>query len=532
MYQPITTKSGANMIGATTMMSPKGMDQRNLPQLLNVDYAQNIQNYIITGTGQLEKRKGIATLFTSIGNDAITMCEKFSDTYYIFAYGTTVAGYDTTTGLVTTIKSDFTGTSFEGVKYGDYFFVTNKTDGLWRISNTLTITDLSAVAPLANVIAIFGARMLLGDLSTDETAVTYSAPDDGTDPPFSIGANWTEGTLMTDAGSVYYRNGGKITSIASLGQSLVVFAEDGKWAFQIVPENVGGVYYKDDSAIMYRQDMGGERGAITTPVGLIYANEKGFWQLTSVGQDNIPFSDQETLTPVLLGDDYFNDIDASNGSLIYDAKRGYIYFACAQNSSTNNLVIAMNMNTSEKPISRFTGLNVSRFFEDSHNIYAGSAVKSVLYKMFTGYDDEGLDIGTDYYQELNMGSLETRKTLLGCYVQGFLSQSSTIKVKYDIYDTTGRPITDKVKFSWTSQYNLNGSDGWGTAKWGGSAWGGDLDYGNLIESFDGCRPTIRNYMRVSIHITCSDTSPHIINWLSLQAKEKVAIRRRKMTKIS
>jgi len=532
MYTPLVVKNSIKTTSVTSLMAENGINIKDLPQLLDATYAQNIQNYILTGTGQLEKRKGYGKLFDEIaGGFAITMYEKFTDDIHVFAYNTTVAIYTKSTGVVATIKSDFAGTSFEGVRYGDFFFVTNKTDGLWCIDSTLAITDLSAIAPKANQIAIFGARMILGDLDTDDTAIVYSAPDDGTDPPFSLAAAWTTGTLMTNAGQVYYRNGGQVTCISSLGETIIGFGKEGKWGFQITAENIAGVYYKNDDPVFYRHDFGGERGAISTPVGLIYANNKGFWQLTSVGTTNIPFSDQESNLPVLLGDTYFDNIDVTNGSLIYDAKRGYIYLTCAQNSSTNNLVIAMCMTRRVKTISKFTGMNISRWLDDDGTIYGASDAKTILYEMFTGSEDDGSPIATDFYQELSLGSLSSRKTLLGTYTQGFLSPSSVINVKYDIYDTEGKFSIDKLKYEWTTQYTLGTSGGWGSSEWGRSPWGGDVDYANLVPSFDGNNSTIRNCQRVCIHITCSDKYHHVINWLSLRAKEKVNIRRRRMVQL-
>lgn len=534
MYFPITTKTNAKMATTTTVMSPKGTDNRNLPQMLDTDYAQNIVNYWVTGTGQLQKRKGLQKLFDSLGADAILMAEKWTSTKYVYAYGTTVAVWDTSTQTSTIVKSDFTGTTFEGRKYGDYFFVTNKTDGLWVIDPALAIVDYTSTygAPLANQIEIFGSRILLGDLSTDDTAIFYSGTDDGNNPPFANASYWTEGTLQTQAGSVYYRNGGTINSITSLGQTIIGFGDTGKFGFQITTENIGGVYYKNDDPTFYRQDFGGGRGAISTPVGVIYVNKKGVWQLSSVGQDNVKFSDQEENITYLLGDTYFEDVDVSNATIIHDERRGYVYISVAKNSGTNNLVIAINMQLKGYPISKFTGMNVSRFFSDGDDIYAGSALKSILYSAFTGSDDDGAAIGTDYKQELNVGSLQTRKMLKGLYVQGFLSASSVINIRFDIYDKDGVPTEDKLKFQWEAQYNLNGSDGWDSASWDTSSWDGDSDLANLIESFDGMNATIRDFQRIIVHVTCSDKYPHVLNWLSLETYEKTTIRRRKLTQIS
>jgi len=109
-----------------------------------------------------------------------------------------------------------------------------------------------------------------------------------------------------------------------------------------------------------------------------------------------------------------------------------------------------------------------------------------------------------------------------------LSSSSSILIKFDIFDIEGKPVTDKLKFTWTPQYSLSGFDGYSSAQYNASSYGGDLDSAQLIESFDGCRPFIRNFQRVRVHITSGDKLDHQINWLSLEVEEKAPIRRRKL----
>jgi len=528
MYTPLQIKDPYKTKSVISLMAQEGVDKRTLSQLLDTKKAQIIDNYIVTGDGYLATRGGLSKLFDSLADVEILMMEEYTEDIILYAYGTTLSAYEISTGTHTVIKNDFTGATFEGQRVGDYFFVTNQTDGLWYaiLSGTWSITNV-ATAPNANVIKLVGNRLYLGDLDTDSTAVKYSSVDDGTNPPCTV---WTDGTDPDDPGTTYYRAAGTVRSIEGLGSLVIVFADKGKWGFQVTYQDLGGTAYKIDDPVFYRQDFGGGRGAVTTPAGLIYANEAGLWQLVSVGQDDIDYSDQEYLKTAPLGDDYFENADMSSCSIVYDAKRRYVYLSYAQDSETNNTIVAWNVDTGA--LSKISGWNIARFLNVNGTIYGASAVKAQIDECFSGSTDNGVAIGTEYKQELNLGDLTTSKNIQKGYIQGFLSESSSVKVRYDVYDKEGIPTTDKRKFEWTAQYNLNGGDGWGSAEWGDSAWGGDFDYADLIESFDGCKIGLRNIQRVILHITSLDKVPHKINWTSIQGREKGQIRRRKMTRLT
>lgn len=524
MYRPIKASFKPQQTRGTTFMSKEGLNKRDLPQLLDVKFAMECKNYMIDTEGQLKKRRGLEELFDLTGTDGFTMLEQYDSDTLIYGYGTTVGRYVISTGTATSIKTNFTANDkFEGARYGDYFFVTNGVDKVWRMKSDFTIAEVAGSTAGADNVKAIGNRLYVSVADS----VLYSAIDDGTDPPFDT---WTVGTLATDGGEISYRNGGTVTSIESLGPSIVVFAEDGKWSFFIDQIDSAGTLSKVDVTQMYRQDFGGERGSISTSDGLFYVNEAGLWQLVGVGQTDIPFSDQEALTSVLLGKDYFEDINFDNADIIYDDTQRYLFITCAKDSDTNNHIIAYNLDL--KAFSEFTGWNLARFVRVGDTIYGASTINNKVYKLFQNYDDDGLNIGTVYRQELQMGALYTRQIILGCYIQGFLSPSTDVEVRFDIYDVTGRKIEDKKKFRWELDYNDNGNDGWDGGGWDESGWDGDQDMAGMVESFGGCRPFIRNWQRIQIHITSGDQLNHIINWISLEARVKASIRRRNLTDIT
>lgn len=596
MYQPLTIKpSGSRINQALTFMAPRGENLRDLPQAMDASMALKIVNYLITSNGQLEKRKGLLRLFTVAGTTGITMLKKYTDDVYIFGYATTVAAYRISTGAVTNIKADFLANNgFEGTRYGDYFYVCNGVERIWRISQTLAydaqtanfnlgatltggtsgataiilqdvdagatgtltlgaitgtfqnnelITDNGAVPGSADVngtvafaiteiatsprrtqaIAAINSRLFAGT----SDSVQYSAIDTGTNPPFT---DWAVSTLATGAGRVDNRRAGTVRSIVDLADFILVFADEGKYAFKIDTIDSAGTLSKIDTPIMSRLDFGGARGAISTPKGVFYANERGLWQLTAIGQADVPFSDQERIITKLLTTNFFDDLTLTNMDLVFDSKRETVFMTCARNSTINNFVLWANVETGA--IGEFSGWNLNRFLQDGIHTYGVDSRNRQAYECFEGFSDDGNDIGTEYLQELNTGGLETRKFLMGLYVQGFLSASTSLTVRFDIFDVQGRPITDKLRFTWTSQYNLNGADGYSNARYASSSYGGDEDFANTIESFDGIRPFIRNYQRIRVHITGGDELPHIISWIKIISKEKVQIRRRRLVQLT
>ena len=514
----------------TSTMAKSGINLRDLPQMMNPAFALSIKNYFITTDAGLSKRGGLERIFTIAGTVAGSMLEKFTDDIYIWGVGDTVGSYTKSTG-VTAVIYTFPGVgAFSGQRYGEgkYFFVTNGTSTILRIDSTLVGT-LVANSPIAKVLKVIDTRLFAGNLSTggvytaDSSAVAYSTVDDGTDPPFTT---WTIGTLATDGGLRSYRIAGDVTGIESLGQNVVVFGKEGKWAFYLTTIDSGGTLTKTENPVMSRQDMGGY-GAKMTPKGLFYVNKGGLWQFISVGQPNIPFSDQEKLATPILGTDYFKNIDLSNAKIIYYARKNTVLISCAKNSTENNFIIAYNADLGS--VCEFTNWTIGSWLADGQDIYAISSVNGKAWQCFKGSTDEGAPISTEYTQELPTGSLFTRKDLQNFYIQAFLSLSSSIKIYADIYTTKGIYTPAKLLYTLTADYNNNKSDGWGNAEWGKSAFGGDSDFANLIDCFAGGKRFIRNWQRLRIRIISGDVYPHTLNWFSAITKEKINIRRRNLT---
>lgn len=596
-YLPIRSGARINPQGQTSLMGKKGVNIRDLPQLLNVEYALEMKNFYVTADGGLIKRSGIQKIEDIAGLYPVKFLLPYTPDLLIYAYDNKLAVYDRSTGTSTVINTYSSAfATFSGDRYGDYFFVTNGTDEIGRVSRILaydgqtvnftvgkkitgatsgataiilqdadsgssgtltlgsvegvflddeTITDSSggtalvngvlgwgfntiSGSPICRVLRVIGNRLHAGGLLENLAAVWYSEADSGGNPPFTT---WTPGTNQSNPGKIYFRNAGEVYDIKEYGQNIVlVLAEFGKWAFYISVVDSAGTLKKVDEVVLQKVDFGGRNGVMTDR-GFFYVNKAGLWNLVSLGQPNIPFSKQEMEETLLLGNNFFKDVDLSNSSIAYDPTRKLILLTCAKDSSVNNLVVVYNVEF--KAISFFTGWSISRFADVNGEIYAGSANSTKLYKVFEGNNDDGAEIWAEFYQEVKLGELSTRDMLKDFYIQGFLSSSSDVEISFDIYDKNGNFIYRKTVWNWTAQTGSSSlSDGFGVASWGTASWSGNIDISNTIEAFDGCTPRIANFQRVRVRIKENSRLPFAVNWFSMGGRVKAKIRRRKITKLS
>lgn len=407
------------------------------------------------------------------------------------------------------------------------------TDGIGRaLTTSLVVWTNTSVgtAPIGNVITAIGNRLYVGNIKDDPSAVVYSEADINTttNPPFT---SWTENSTFTSAGRVRYRSAGTVRSITNLGPYIVILSDKGRFTFFTDVLDSGGSLVKKDDFIDSRIDFGGGRGAVTTERGIFYVNEGGIHQLISTGQTDVPLSEQVVEVTNLLGDDYFENIDFSKADILYDQKQRYLFVTCARDSETNNLVIAYFFD--KQAIVEIQGWNINRFLNIDHVIYGVHADKGELFKVFDGFDDDGLNITTELYQEIRLGDLFTRQSIEKAYFQGRFSDNTSLLVDFDVYTRTGEFSQALQSWTWETQLLAEGDgavEGYDAAGYE-SSYGGDPETheDGLVNAFDGCAPGIKNAKRVLIRITGSDVLPHKLNWLNIQGRVKAPIRRRKMT---
>lgn len=520
-YTPLTIKGNPSRRNIVSQMGRKGLNLEGLPEMMNLEYAKSIVNYIPHSFG-VAMRRGIERVAEKTGlTTGPTLFKYFTNGNFIMGYSTIIERYDITTDTFTAIKSNFTANSgWGGDRYGEYFFVTNGVDKPWRISNTYTITEVTN-APICDDMVFIENRAVAISLSSDETAVQISEVDDASNPPFD---SWTTTTAADSGAIVNYRNIGRARSCVALGKNYVVFSDDGYFAFSIEQLDSSGTIKKIEMMQDYITDFGGARGAVSTPKGVFYFNEGGFYRLYAIGQVNQPESRQQKLITVLLTDQFFEDADMSSPDIVYDESQKCVFITYAQDSTANNKVLGYKISEEVEAVFEIDGWNISRFTKYNNKIYGSSSVDGRILECFKGWDDDGLPISTEYVQELPLGSVSSNHMVKKFYSKGFLSEDSEININFDIYDKEAKFLAAAASDVWTPTGNSNVSDGWGSSSWGASAWGGDYDLSTMIEDTNGFQPRIYNAQRVIVSITSSSLDPHIINWFSAEIEDKGPLR--------
>lgn len=155
MRPPIKINAkGRNQSTKVSTMASGGINLRELPQLLDVNVAQDINNYLITAEGQLYTRQGYTNYLSVANTSPMTSITKYTDDLYVYTYSNILAIYRISTGIHTIVKSDFINTRFSVVKYGDYVYVANGRDGtnMQRISQTLNFDNQTINFTIGNIV--------------------------------------------------------------------------------------------------------------------------------------------------------------------------------------------------------------------------------------------------------------------------------------------------------------------------------------------------------------------------------------------
>ena len=139
MYKPLQSNkrrpTGANF---TSSGATKGKNLRDMSQVLDPSQAVNLENVWIEGEGRTPKREGYDTVYTHGSSvSGIDAMATYTNDDLLVAYDTTLAIVDTTAWTAVEIKTDFSAEITTIKKYGDYAFVGNGEDKIYRVSKTL-----------------------------------------------------------------------------------------------------------------------------------------------------------------------------------------------------------------------------------------------------------------------------------------------------------------------------------------------------------------------------------------------------------
>ena len=399
---------------------------------------------------------------------------------------------------------------------------------------TFAITAVSG-APKAKYVKYVIDRLLLLNLRDNPAGWSYSDKDTSANPPFT---DYTVGSGINEPGGGSYRNGAEGTDIAVIGDIIFLTFTKGWHAFRITQTDVGGVTSKVDTPVQ-TSDLGISKAAITD-IGLVVCGDFGVKRLISLGQPNVPFSEQwETMTEQ-LGEDYFDDVNFGQASFVFDDKRGYVYLACAKGGgTTNNHIIALKADltgvettVSQSATSFFTGLNPYRFLRKDGEIFFTSSIDGISSHLFDGENDNGNEIYSQYYQELTFGTMTDTFNLDEWKCEGELSSGSDITVSFDTFDENGYFQAAVDSYQWMASNSYTAGGGWGASKWGDSWGGGGGTLSGLTYDAGGAEPKLRGLTRLRVRFESSDTADHIIALFSAKVSIVSPTRNAKLIQIT
>ena len=167
---------------------------------------------------------------------------------------------------------------------------------------------------------------------------------------------------------------------------------------------------------------------------------------------------------------------------------------------------------------------------DGANIYGGSSLDTKLYKLFTGSNDAGSPIVTEYQQILNVNNFENIGDLLEVYAAGELTFGFDQTISFDIIDEVGNtttPPNNSVTFGADSvSPSLAGI---GTAGIGFTGMGGTVfsDSTSFTRKWKPLK--IYGFSALFLKITGSDSRPNQINWISVNTVQRRSQRKGLMT---
>ena len=426
------------------------------------------------------------------------------------------------------VLGDITGTFINGE------VITDTSSGRATTSALVAFSITAVTAPKGRIFKVIGKRAILVGLESDESGYNYSATDVGTSPPFT---NWTTGTGYNDPGLGGYRNGGQALDVEMVGDVIFIAQKKGWYAFRISQTDSSGVSSKFDETVNNVGDFPVYKCKMTN-AGMFAVTPSGIWRLVSLGQSNIPYSDQWELLTDSLGEDYFKDVTLTNSDLTYDSMRGFIYVTVGKDSATNNLVLATKCDLAgvEGKVrlgatSFLTGWNVLVFMQRGSDIYGTSAIDGIRHKLFVGQKDVNASIHSEYLQEVNF-ELTSAFNLEEFYAKGELSPASNITISFDTFDKTGYYEARRKSYQWVAQHSYTGgSAGWGSAGFDSSGWSGSSIASGLVPDFTGAKPELRGLSRMYLRFESDDYSEHILNWFSADISVIKQIRIRTLTEL-
>lgn len=468
--------------------------------------------YIILGSGGTEKLTRLSiTLDYKNGTGNFTAGKKITD-------GTTgaTAIIDNVSG--TTANGTLTLSLVDGT-FGDGNDLTDNNTGVAKVDGDITHTSTEINdSPTSKIIEVLDTgtelrtQLFTGQTFSDESEIIVSEVDDGSFPPYE---NWTQGTNLDQGFKTLNRTKGKVRTINSLGQQIVVGQQKGRNGFTLSTDSSGLVRVLNKS---FNNRQSGLYKAMETDIGLVCINKSGAFIIPVEIQGRETSNSTISITQDKLEDEFFDDVNLDNVDIIEDTKRDLIYFTMAKDSQKNNLILAYNKKTGS--LVQYL-MNINRFTKIDDVIYGFSSIDGRIFEMFIGSDDDGQPIPTDYQQELQLGDLSGRHDLSNFIIQALIVEGSTHFLDINIKDNQDVLQESVSKRKLVGEIPESVMASWGTAGYGISSWTTGLKGSkNNSKTYQDPDLAVKDFYRVSVRLTSNDKYPAEYNFFQATIIDK------------
>lgn len=272
------------------------------------------------------------------------------------------------------------------------------------------------------------------------------------------------------------------TRVAAEG--FVVPQDEGGDAIQCVLIGQDGAYYslKKQSAYrfeidstdlnptneVYRRDIGvpSPRGAVSTGKGIVFVNTAKYANPELTVLQRNPLGD--SIEPVVITPHFdFSEYNFTDCSM--DTHDRYVLIACRTTDATaNDRILLVDIAAGTVDI---TAYPARTFAKDSGTLYCGSSITQSTYKIYDGYDDDGLSI--DNYWESNGETFKSKrlKKYKWLRLKGRIDPDQSFEV-YISYDDAGYQLVGTVRGD-ASYVDFNEAQELGSNTIGAAQIGGD-----------------------------------------------------------
>lgn len=568
---------------STTTGSTRGINRRDMSELMDLENALEVINCRSTADARLVKSKGFKTE-KNFGSNVITFYHDWGKNFFIFTQDKKIIVEDLRDNTLTTVEENLNGEFFVGIKYDDYFFIGSKDDQLRRIEKRIILDDTTGIdsgatvvynnnsygevlevvtdeyvvvketspnkldvntndkidfdnteytftgyeiisvkideAPAPNALKLFETRLT----ALSEGISYYSRVDVGSNPPFT---DWTESTVPDDAGNVRFSSGGEGVALGRIGDYIYVLQENGEFAYDTREIDSSGVAKKIDVGVMSRITGGGSSALIHGNKGIFYLGKTGVWNILTLGIKDQVQTEQYFNISKQLGTDYFRDINLdARPDMFMDDGEELIYITFAKNSEINNTVLVYDI--INQSYTELKGWNIQKFYKRGIDIYGTSSIDGKVYKLFTGHSLDGRPMTVKYEQEVKMGDIESRKTLLQLTVQANMTEGQKIIIELDARKTDGQLVRNVVRLQVNAGGNQTNLKGYLKTEYGG-ALGGVSKENDLVYTLADSAKKVRNFKSLIFRLTETSIHPFEFNFARFEYMEGSKITKRKIT---